>query len=75
MSTCASAVRPKVAAPRIGRGDQGPAQASEAQPVDPDYVPPTGGPLTSTVTTEVAKGYATTTTYDPARGRAPGLGA
>ncbi|MFE3267107.1 polymorphic toxin-type HINT domain-containing protein [Streptomyces sp. NPDC059215] len=35
-----------------------------------DYVPATGGPLTSTVNTEVAKGYATTTTYDPARGTA-----
>jgi RHS repeat-associated protein len=34
-----------------------------------DYVPATGGPLTSTVTTD-AKGYASTTTYDPARGTA-----
>ncbi|MET9039661.1 polymorphic toxin-type HINT domain-containing protein [Streptomyces mirabilis] len=34
-----------------------------------DYVPATGGPLTSTVTTD-AKGYATTTAYDPARGTA-----
>ncbi|MGX9889028.1 polymorphic toxin-type HINT domain-containing protein [Streptomyces sp. NPDC002276] len=33
------------------------------------YTPATGGPLTSTVTTD-AKGYATTTTFDPARGSA-----
>ncbi|MFI6546307.1 RHS repeat-associated core domain-containing protein [Streptomyces prunicolor] len=33
------------------------------------YTPATGGPLTSTVTTD-AKGYATTTTFDPARGLA-----
>ncbi|MFD8614646.1 polymorphic toxin-type HINT domain-containing protein [Streptomyces sp. NPDC059631] len=33
------------------------------------YNPPTGGPLTSTVTTD-AKGYATTTTFDPGRGTA-----
>ncbi|MFI1602372.1 DddA-like double-stranded DNA deaminase toxin [Streptomyces griseofuscus] len=31
------------------------------------YTPPTGGPLTATVTTD-AKAYATTTNYDPARG-------
>jgi len=31
------------------------------------YTPTTGGPLTSTATTD-AKGYTTTTTYDPARG-------
>ncbi|MFD8723883.1 polymorphic toxin-type HINT domain-containing protein [Streptomyces sp. NPDC059629] len=33
------------------------------------YTPPTGGPLTSTITTD-AKGYSTTTTFDPARGLA-----
>jgi RHS repeat-associated protein len=33
------------------------------------YTPATGGPLTSTVTTD-AKGYSTTTTFDPARGTA-----
>jgi RHS repeat-associated protein len=33
------------------------------------YTPATGGPLTQTVTTD-AKTYATTTTYDPARGLA-----
>lgn len=33
------------------------------------YVPPTGGPLTGTVTTD-AKQFKTTTTFDPARGQA-----
>ncbi|MEU9327707.1 RHS repeat-associated core domain-containing protein [Streptomyces canus] len=33
------------------------------------YTPTTGGPLTSTVTTD-AKGYSTTTNFDPARGLA-----
>ncbi|MER6536625.1 RHS repeat-associated core domain-containing protein [Streptomyces sp900105755] len=33
------------------------------------YTPATGGPLTSTITTD-AKSYATTTTFDPARGLA-----